>query len=98
MTEDDDWPTPLDGHCEDCGTEVEFYFGATPLCFPCNCKRRGCTVVQKNPFHNRHYHCGNCMSPDQTSYQGHYGSRDGKTWGFSCEEDKDVHLQVVSEG
>lgn len=58
----------------------------TKQCFACGCRERGCTIVQKNPDHNRHYHCGLCGSPDATSYQGHYGrSADGR-WGYSCQD------------
>lgn len=86
IVDEDDWPEPEESVCTGCGDEISIFKGSKPLCFPCHCKERGCTIIQKGMFHNRHYHCGHCESSDATSYQGHYGMSDDGRWGFSCED------------
>lgn len=84
--DEDDWPEAKESVCKGCGEQIFIYDEDKPFCFPCGCKDRGCTIVQKGPFHNRHYHCSRCRSPEATSYQGHYLNLDGTDWKFICEE------------
>lgn len=55
---------------------------------------RKCPICGYN-YGGSHYHCGRCGK--EGSYQGCYGSKDGKTWGFSCKPE-DVEKWEGTEG